>query len=336
MLNTGGPINTVFRHARFYARHHTARRFVNLCSSAAALLTRPLRAPNMPISLKIESSAACHLACPGCVQSNPEFKAKTKGNLMSMELFNSILDQAGDYLYRIQFYYNGEPFINKRLLEMIRAASARGIGSQVSTNFSFSFKEGFYKEIVESGLEHLIISMDGTDAETYSKYRINGVYELVERGMREVVKWKKALNRRYPIVEWQFIIFEHNKHQVETAQRLAQDIGVDRLCLKYDGYSDPASWNTKAQRTDRWMRRFKLDSCLWLWGALVIDWNGVVRPCCNNAERESIGDLTKTPFREVWNSDGMKGLRSYVRLSGTERAKPEHASHACYGCRFIM
>lgn len=336
MLNTGGPASSLARHARFYLRHHTPRRLANLGLTCGALIARPLHTPNMPISIKIEPSAACQLACPGCLQSNPEFKAQTRNSMMSQELFEAILDQAGDFLYRIQFYYNGEPFTNKHLLEMITAATARGIGSQVSTNFSFSFKEEFYREVVESGLEHLVVSMDGTDAETYAQYRVNGRYEVVEHGIREVVKWKQKLRRRFPTVEWQFIIFEHNKHQIEAAKHLAGEIGVDRLCLKYDGYSDPATWDPRDRRTDRQTRRIRLNSCLWLWGGLVIDWDGVVNPCCMGATNFIIGDLSKTPLRDLWNSDKMKRLRAFVRQSPSERANAAQVSHPCYGCRFIM
>jgi len=335
MINTGAPVGTILRHLRFYLRHHTPRKTWNLMRTFQSLVTRPIHAPNMPISLKIESSAACQLACPGCVQTDPEFKVNTRGNVMSLDLFNSLLDQAADYLYRIQFYYNGEPFINKHLLEMISAATEKGVGSQVSTNFSFQRKDDFYRDVVESGLEHLIISMDGTDAEAYVKYRINGRYDLVEHGMREVVRWKKKLNKKSPVVEWQFIIFDHNRHQIQQAQALAKEIGVDRLCLKYDGYSDPATWEPKHQIKDRQARRIlHFNSCLWLWGALVIDWNGVVNPCCNNAMNYVIGNLSKTLLRELWNSDEIKVLRRFVRRSASERDRSD--SHPCKGCRFIM
>ena len=337
MINTGGPFGTLMRHSRFYLRHHTTRRADNLGKTLAALVARPLHTWNMPISLKIEPSAACQLACPGCVQANPDFKQKTAGNLMSQALFLNVLDQAADYVYRIQFYFNGEPFINKNILNMVAAATDRGIGSQMSTNFSFRFKDSFYRDIVESGLEHLIISMDGTDANTYGKYRINGRFELVQHGMREIVKWKRALGRTYPIVEWQFIIFEHNKHQVQRAQQLANEIGVDRLCLKYDGQSSPEAWTPLDRTMDRMSRRvMRLDACLWLWGAMIINWDGVVNPCCNKAMSVPLGDLRQRSLREIWNSDEIKELRAFVRSSPKDRERPEFSSHPCHGCRYIM
>jgi radical SAM protein with 4Fe4S-binding SPASM domain len=287
----------------------------------------------MPISLKIEPSAMCQLACPGCVQSSQLFKIQSRNKIMGLPLFERILEQAGEYLYRIQFYDNGEPFINKQLLDMILLATARNIGSQVSTNFSFPFSDDFYRRIVESGLEHLIVAMDGVSQHTYSQYRVNGRYELVESGLRQIVKWKRRLGRRYPFVEWQFILFDHNKHEVDAAKALAKEIGVDRLCLKYDAASDASNWTRTDRLRHRTIRKARLNSCLWLWGGLVIDTDGHVSPCCNAGRSEEIGDLNVTPLRELWNSCRMQELRRCVHEGGRQGAG---SFSPCEGCPHIM
>jgi len=105
MLNTGAPIGTIARNLRFYLRRsHTPCRVWNLASTLKYLLTRPIHAPNIYANLKIDASAACQLACPGGSQANPEFKAKTRAQMMSSENFKYILEDNGDYLYRIQFF----------------------------------------------------------------------------------------------------------------------------------------------------------------------------------------------------------------------------------------
>jgi radical SAM protein with 4Fe4S-binding SPASM domain len=291
----------------------------------------------MPISLKIEPSAMCQLVCPGCPQSNPLFKIQTRGQLMSMRVFEQILSNVGNYLYRIQFYDYGEPFLNKQLLNMISLATARNIGSQVSTNFSFPFRDDFYREIVGSGLEHLIIAMDGITSESYSRYRVNGKYELVEHGLRQILHWKQRLRNRFPVVEWQFIIFDHNRHEIDTVKAMAREIGVDRLCLKYDAGASPLQWTPGDRFKDRAVRKFRLHSCLWLWGALLIDYEGTVHPCCNSARRDTIGNLTITPVREIWNCNRMKELRDYVRQQHDDIHCMATGPRApCQGCPHIM
>jgi MoaA/NifB/PqqE/SkfB family radical SAM enzyme len=289
----------------------------------------------MPISLKIEPSAMCQLACPGCVQSDPLFKLQAGGKLMTPKVFERILQQASKYIYRIQFYRYGEPFINRQLIDMISLATSHDIGSQVSTNLSFAFSDEFYRRIVESGLEHLIISMDGTSSETYSQYRVKGHFELVESGMRQVIKWKRLLGRRFPLIEWQFIVFDHNRHEIDNARQLAKKIGVDRLCLKYDGRGDRSKWRTRDSLKDKLVRQVHLNSCLWLWAALVIDSDGIVSPCCHGARDESIGDLTVTPLEELWNSARMKDLRRCVR-EGSRHPGEGSSRMPCVGCQHIL
>jgi MoaA/NifB/PqqE/SkfB family radical SAM enzyme len=287
----------------------------------------------MPISLKIEPSEMCQLACPGCVQSNPIFKIQSRGKTMGLPLFKRILEQAGKYLYRIQFYDNGEPFINKQLLDMISLATAQNIGSQVSTNFSFAFSDDFYRRVVESGLEHLIVAMDGVTQDSYSQYRVNGRYELVESGLRKIIEWKRRLGRRHPFVEWQFIVFNHNLHEVDLAKTKARQIGVDRLCFKHDAGGGQSNWQRRDKIKHRIVRGFHLDSCLWLWGSLVINSNGMVVPCCNAARTEEIGDLKLVSLLELWNSERMKALRGCVRQGG----KDGPTTHSpCVGCSHIL
>jgi hypothetical protein len=92
------------------------------------------------------------------IQSNRLYKINGRGKLMSLETYKSLLDQAGQYRYRIQFYDNGEPFTNRRLLEIVSLAAERKIGSQASTNFSFAFQDHVYSDIIDSRLEHLIVA----------------------------------------------------------------------------------------------------------------------------------------------------------------------------------
>ena len=254
---------------------------------------------------------------------------------MSLELFRRIIDEAGKYLYRIQFYDYGEPFINKQLLEMIAIATERDIGSQVSSNFSFNFSSDFYRNIVESGLEHLIVGMDGIDPGTYSQYRKNGKYQLVEAGMREIIEWKRRLRRKLPLVEWQFIVFDHNRHQIESAKAMARQIGVDRFCLKYDARAEPSTWRPMDRFKAKALNSMRLNSCLWLWGAMLIDAEGIVRPCCNAGHSEHIGDLNVVSLRKLWNTDRMKTLRACVRTGGREGSKSTLNS-PCTGCPHIF
>src|SRR5690606_18340671 len=129
------------------------------------------------------------------------------------------------------FYFQGEPYINPRFLDMVNYAHRRGIYTITSTNGHFLNEENARKT-VESGLGRLIISVDGTTQEVYESYRREGKLDAVLQGARNVVAMKRKLNARTPHVIFQFLVVRPNEHQIPEIYRLAREIGVDEVKLK--------------------------------------------------------------------------------------------------------
>ena len=88
------------------------------------------------------------------------------------------------------------------------------------------------KKTIESGLDRMIISVDGTTQEVYENYRKEGKLETVLQGARNVVKWKKQLNSATPHIIFQFLVVKPNEHQIPEIYKLAKEIGVDEVKLK--------------------------------------------------------------------------------------------------------
>ena len=103
------------------------------------------------------------------------------------------------------FYFQGEPFLNPRSIEMIRYASSKRIYTATSTNAHYLDDESA-RQTVESGLDRLVISIDGTTQETYQQYRIGGSLQKVLNGARNVIEWKKKLKSSTPYVVFQFLV----------------------------------------------------------------------------------------------------------------------------------
>ena len=88
------------------------------------------------------------------------------------------------------------------------------------------------KKTVESGLDRLIISIDGTTQDTYEQYRIGGKLDKVIEGSENVIKWKEELKSSTPHVMFQYLVVKPNEHQLEDAEALAKDLGVDEVAFK--------------------------------------------------------------------------------------------------------
>ena len=163
-------------------------------------LTRLLGRPvvwGKPITVSIEPTTACNLRCPECPSGLRAFSRPT-GNLKA-DFFRNTLDSISRELVYLIFYFQGEPYINPDFLEMVSYARKKGVYTITSTNGHF-LNDAHARRTVESGLDRLIISVDGTTQETYTQYRIGGKLEEVLQGARNVVAWKRKLGSRSGIL----------------------------------------------------------------------------------------------------------------------------------------
>ncbi|HLA52285.1 MAG TPA: radical SAM/SPASM domain-containing protein, partial [Flavitalea sp.] len=232
------------------------------------------------------------------------------------------------YFLYLVFYFQGEPYLNPEFLDMVRYASLKRIYTATSTNAHYLNDENARKT-VESGLDRLIISIDGTTQQVYQQYRVGGNLEKVIAGAKNIVAWKKRLGSRKPFVIFQFLVVKPNEHQVEEIKILAKEIGVDEVRFKtaqvYDYANDPNNLIPETQRFSRYKRdkegRYQLKNkmsnhCWRLWHATVITWDGMVVPCCFDKDAtHRLGDLKGTPFRDIWNNRDYKSFRTQVLSS---------------------
>jgi radical SAM protein with 4Fe4S-binding SPASM domain len=325
------PMLAELRDARLWARPITARRAGNAyrlwSSFREAKHTKLPRITGMPFSISMEPTTACNLRCPECPSGLRSFTRPT-GNLKG-DLFRQVIDDLADDLWALTFYFQGEPYINPGFLDMVRHASAKGIYTNTSTNGHF-LTEGKAEETVRSGLSRLIISLDGTDQETYSAYRREGHLSKVIEGAERVVRWKKKLKSRTPHIVFQFLVVKPNEHQVPEARALAKRIGVDDLWLKTAQIYEPKDDHPLIPEQDKYSRYKRNangvwgvknalhDHCWKMWHSCVVTWDGKVVPCCFDKDaRWVLGDLGRQSFREIWQGEAYTAFRSGL-LHGRE------------------
>lgn len=182
-----------------------------------------------PLSISVEPAAVCNLRCTQCPTGNGT--AHKGVNFMDITLFKQIIDELSPYLFSVILYFQGEPFLNKDFLEMIKYSSKKKIFTISSTNGHFLTPE-IADKIVEAGLHRLIISLDGADSETYENYRVGGNFEKVVEGIKNIVRAKNDLKSRFPEIRIQFLVSGYNEKQINTMKDLAKALKVDKLIFK--------------------------------------------------------------------------------------------------------
>lgn len=274
----------------------------------------------LPISISFEPTTSCNLRCPECPSGLRSFSRPT--GMLQRDFFSSTIDQLHLELFYLIFYFQGEPYLNPDFLDMVRYAADRKIYTATSTNGHY-LTDTNARRTIESGLDRLIISIDGTTQEVYQQYRVGGNLEKVLEGARTLMHWKKQLKSKTPFVVFQFLVVRPNEHQLEEARALAKQIGVDAIWFKtaqvYDFENDPNqliplnSSYSRYRKTEKGTE-FKgqlTNHCWRLWHDPVITWDGLVAPCCFDKDASyRLGDLKQESFATIWRSDSYKKFRA--------------------------
>jgi len=294
----------------------------------------------MPMTVSIEPTTACNLRCPECPSGLRSFTRPT-GNLKS-DFFKATIDDIYKELMYLIFYFQGEPYINPDFLDMVKYASDKGIYTITSTNGHFLNEENARKT-VESGLDRIIISVDGTTQSVYENYRKEGRLENVLKGASNVVKWKRKLKSKTPHTIFQFLVVKPNEHQIPEIYRLAKAMGIDEVKLKTAQVYDYQNGNPLIPENEVYSRYQKgadgtysiknelLNHCWKLWHSCVVTWDGMVVPCCFDKDAEHrLGDLKADSFREVWHSESYGQFRKQL-LKG--RSEIDICKNCTEGCK---
>ena len=211
----------------------TFRRSFNMLKLAAGFYySRLVRKPHqwgMPMSIAIEPTTSCNLRCPECPSGKRSFTRET--GMLEEKFFRETVSSIAKETFYLTFYFQGEPYLNPKFLDMVRFASDQKMYTATSTNAHYLDEEQA-ERTVRSGLDRLIISIDGTTQPAYEKYRVGGELEKVISGTKNILKWKKKLGSGTPHVIFQFLVVRHNEHQVEEVKKLAGELGVDEVRLK--------------------------------------------------------------------------------------------------------
>ena len=258
-----------------------------------------------PESISIEPTNICNLSCSECPTGTNSL-TRQKGDI-DLKLFKQIIDDGKKYLYSLILYFQGEPFISKDIYEQIKYAKSNKLYTITSTNGHYLSKENC-KNIINSGLDRLLISLDGTSQETYEKYRIGGDFSKVIEGIKTLITTKQEMNSKAPFIILQFLVFKHNQHQIEEIKQLGKELGVDKVEIKTAQIINNSAINTSIDSFSRYKEtdnKLELKSklpnrCKRMWNSVVVTIDGNISPCCFDKDSmHNYGNYSEISFKEI-------------------------------------
>ena len=324
------------------------QKYFNLLKALRARREGGLMVDAQPFDVTVNASTGCNLSCPYCEVGKGDLLRPA--GLLSQQQHDSIMTPLLDTLFIARYFGTGESLLNPRLPEMIALSRNSGVYSVISTNLSLKLDDVYIDRLIDSGLTMLSVACDGASRETYEKYRVGGDFDLVMNNMRRFIARKRERGLQYPLIEWRFLVFSHNEHEVDHARQMALDIGVDIVDFYFGvtpkdverqvngvtkavnrqlspATSGPAIDNA-LRRKDTPFRNLSRPStasgspvlshqpggkCDWLYFAAYLYPKGEVAPCCHPGGPKQDMGIAEHGLDDIWNNDNYQNARAYVK-----------------------
>ena len=301
----------------------TAKRIFNIIKATSSFFVSNIFKKHIlwgkPYILTIEPTNRCNLNCPQCVTGAGKLNRAT--GRMSFATFQQIIDELSETLCYLVLFNQGEPFLHDELIDFIRYANKKKIYVITSTNGHFLTAPNISEKLVKSGLDSIIISVDGADDKTYNKYRTGGNFDKVIKGVKKLVHYKKLSDKKNPKIFLQFLIMKHNEHQHEKIKFLAKELKVDKVLFKtvqVENYEqaikflpENKKWSRYTLNNNKLQLKYPTNSaCSRLWTSSTILCDGTVVPCCFDKNGNYAFGFIKNRqfFEQIWRSE------KYVRF----------------------
>ena len=281
----------------------------------------------LPIKLDIENVSRCNFRCQMCQVS--QWDKGKRAEDMTFESFKNLIDeQYGVVELKIQGM--GEPVLGRNnFFKMIRYARDKHIWVRTITNASILHKSENYKKIIDSGVNELQISIDGSTKKVFEKIRNKAIFEKVIENCKLVNLYSKKVNRR--VTKMWTVVQKDNFHQLEDLVDLAAELHFPSMVFSFDigdwgqenwtqtnldfrsnaiSYEQGMSLRAKGAKLGvevyYYYYRAEYDRdklCPWPFERAFVSSDMKIVPCCMvaNPEVENLGDATE--FSKEWNSD---------------------------------
>lgn len=277
-----------------------------------------------PAFLSLEPVNWCNLRCPECPVGTQTLRRAHER--LAPAVAEKLLEELKRSLIAVQFFFQGEPFLHSALSQLIAFASQRRIYTIVSTNGHYLSADTI-SALLTSGLDELIVSLDGADAQTYTAYRKGGDFQKVVGGIKDLCAAKRKAGSSKPLVVIQCLVNRHNHHQIGRMKTLSRELGADRLELKsmqVYAQEQVADWIPPVKHfaryrleAGRWRIKSRLKNRCWrIWASLVVSSSGTVAACCFDKDADySPGEFGPQTALEIWHGKKMNAFRKAVWTS---------------------
>jgi MoaA/NifB/PqqE/SkfB family radical SAM enzyme len=263
-----------------------------------------------PPYVEVESTNACNLACRHCWRSMMDRPI----GFIDVDLFRKIVAELSHHRpITLKIVGTGEPALHPRFQDLMTALTGFGsIRVFVYTNGSL-LRRFSHREILTWNISTLVVSVDGTDPNSYNCLRPGGDYDVLRKQVEDFYALRNRLTQKFPKIEIRHVIMPY-----ETVRQL---VDVRKSWLKTAdtvkfNYLQPLKKSEIIARLPSVCRHIRRE--------FDVEWDGRVRLC--GSYPEYLGDLHSSSIEDLWHSPKANFVRDCHKRGDLDQIP------ACKGC----
>ncbi len=284
---------------------------MSLSESRIKFDRRDHRMDALPEGIAIETIMGCNLRCPMCAVPNPETEMNGRSvTLMPMERFQRIIDQISDRPRAVMLTIMGEPLLHPHIVEFVAITRKAGHHAALITNGTRLTRDKSIA-LLDAGLNHLTMSVDGLTKATYEQQRIGGKHEVVRRNLEDLLEVNAA--RGNPMrIDLNYVVTATTAHEKEAFYRAFADR------VRKINFLPLTDWGGQlaipdALGTPERGRGAKRAVCYALWGTMFISAEGRAMLCCADFRQETrLSTVDERPLADIWRTEIQEHRRKHV------------------------
>lgn len=268
-----------------------------------------------PTTFTLETVLGCNLRCPECAVGGG--LVNRKYGQMSMDQYHVLAGKIRPHARYVYLHLWGEPLLNRDIFSMVRHAGefAR---TNLSTNANL-LDPPMAREMIQSGVTDIIVSIDGLTQPVYEAYRRRGDAGKAIKGLTMLAHFNARRASPANIIP-QFIVFEHNVQEKEAFGQLCKELGLTPSFKA--PYLRPGSALKatalpglfRETRSDPKARAQAMRGCPNMQDVLTVHLDGRVVACCyDHNGATGFGNLFTQSVEEIWDSPACKDFRRDVQ-----------------------
>lgn len=276
-----------------------------------------------PTSVRIEASSVCQLHCLLCPRTTGETSAVIGNGVLKFSDFKRFIDD-NPHIRRVELGNFGEVFLNKALPSILQYAYENDTTTQIDEGANLNdASDDALEALVKYQTSVVRCAIDGITQKAYERYRAGGDLRKVLGNIQKINAFKDKYASTKPHLIFQFVIFGHNEHQIESVIKLATILNMeldfklnfypnmmpvinkDRI-RKYLGYAD------RNEYLELFGEHYKRSQCYELWHSPQVNWDGKLLGCSRNFWGTYAENVFESGFQNSINNEKITYTRQML------------------------